>query len=108
MEEKAEHAFSTAQDTGQNAICTGAKYTRENQIPIILGAALVGAVLGAFLAPKRPKRPDAVQIVGDWLEKTLEQFSEQWPKAKRQARSIQDELAAQARGAGKKLHFWCR
>jgi hypothetical protein len=107
-EEKDEHAFSTAQDTGQNAICTGARYARENQIPVILGAVLVGAVLGAFLASKRREKPDPVQTVRDWLEKTLEQFSEQWPNAKQQARSIQDELATQARGVGKKLHFWCR
>jgi ElaB/YqjD/DUF883 family membrane-anchored ribosome-binding protein len=107
-EEKAEQAFSTAQDTAQNAISTGARYARENQIPVILGAAFVGAVLGAFLASKRRKKADPLQTVRDWLENTLEEFSEQWPKAKKQARSIQDELAAQARGTSKKLHFWCR
>jgi hypothetical protein len=108
-EEKAEHAFSTAQDTAhtaQNAICTGARYARENQIPVVLGAVLVGAVLGAFLASKRRKKADPVQTVREWLEKA--QFSEQWPKAKKQARSIQDEFAAQARGASKKLHLSCR
>jgi hypothetical protein len=107
-EEKSEQAFSTPQDTAQNAICTGARYARENQIPVILGAALVGAVFGAILASKRRKKADPLQTVRDWLENTLEEFSEQWPKAKKQARSIQDELAAQARGASKKLHFWCR
>ena len=107
-EKKAEQAFSMAQDTAQNAICTGTRYARENQIPVILGAAFVGAVLGAFLASKRRKKADPVQTVRDWLENTLEEFSEQWPKGKKQARSIQDELAAQARDASKKLHFWCR
>ncbi|HEY5812879.1 MAG TPA: YtxH domain-containing protein [Terrimicrobiaceae bacterium] len=107
-EEKADHAFSTPQDTAQNAIDTGARYARENHIAAILGAALLGAVLGAFLASKRRKKADPVQTVRDWLENTLEELSEQWPKAKKQARSIQDELAAQARGASKKLHFWSR
>jgi hypothetical protein len=106
-EENAERP-STPEDTAQNAILTGARYARENHIPVILGAALVGAVLGAFLASKRHKKADPVQTVRDWLENTLEEFSEQWPKARKQARSIQDELAAQARGASKKLHFWCR
>ena len=94
-ETELEHPFSTAQGTAENAVCTGTRYryARENQIPIILGAVLVGAVLGACLAPKRHKKPDAVQIVRDWLEKTLEQISEQWPKTKKQARSIQDKLA---------------
>jgi hypothetical protein len=96
-EKEPEHTFSTVHGTAQNAACTGTRYARENQIPIILGAVLVGAVLGACLAPKRHKKPDAVQIVRDWLEKTLEQISEQWPKAKKQTRSIQDELARRLR-----------
>ena len=71
-------------------------------------AVLVGAVLGAFLASKRRKEPDAVQTVRDWLEKALEEFSKQWPKAKKQARAIQDDLVAQAQGVSKKLHFSSR
>ena len=106
--EKAQQAFSTAQDTAQDALYTGRKYVRENKIAVILGAVLVGAALGAFLVSKRRKEPDAVQTVRDWLENTLEEFSKQWPKAKKQARSIQDDLAAQARGVSKKLHFWSR
>ena len=54
------------------------------------------------------KEPDAVQAVRDWLEKTLEEFSEQWPKAKKQARAIQDDLVAEAQGVSKKLHFRSR
>ena len=80
----------------------------ENKIPIILGAILVGAALGALLASKRRKEPDAVQTVRDWLEKTQKEFSKQWPKAKKQARAIQDDLTAQAQGVSKKLHFWSR
>ena len=79
---------------------------RENGILVILGAVLFGAALGAFFASKRRKEPDAVQAVRDWLEKTLEEFSKQWPKAKKQAPSIQDDLAAEAKSVGKKLHFW--
>ena len=81
---------------------------RENRILAILGAVLFGAALGAFFASKRRKEPDAVQAVRDWLEKTLEEFSKQWPKAKKQARSIQDDLVAQPQGVSKKLHFWSR
>ena len=106
--EKAQEAFSAAQDTAQNALYTGGKYVSENKIPVILGAVLVGAVLGALLVPKRRKEPDAVQAVRDWLEQTLEELSEQWPKAKKQARSLQDDLAAQAHSVGKKLHSWSR
>ncbi len=106
--EKAQEAYAGAQDTAQNALNTGGKYVRENTIPVILGAVLAGAVLGALLVPKRRKEPDAVQAVRDWLEKTLEELSEQWPKATKQARSLQDDLAAQAHSVGKKLHWWAR
>ena len=107
--ETVHQAFSIAQDTAQNALYTGGKYMRENRILVILGAVLFGAALGAFFASKRRKKePDAVQAVRDWLEKTLEEFSKQWPKAKKQARSIQDDLVAQAQGVSKKLHFWSR
>ncbi|MFZ0710300.1 MAG: YtxH domain-containing protein [Terrimicrobiaceae bacterium] len=108
VKEKAQQAYSTTQDTAQNALSTGGEYMRENKIPVILGAVLVGAVLGALLVPKRRKEPDAVQAVRDWMEKTLEELSEQWPKARKQARSIQDDLAAQAQSVGKKLHSWSR
>ena len=67
---------------------------RENRILAILGAVLFGAALGACFASKRRKEPDAVQAVRDWLEKTLEEFSEQWPKAEKQARALQDDLVS--------------
>ena len=78
---------------------------RENKILVILGAVLFGAVLGAFFASKRRKEPDAVQAVRDWLEKALEEFSKQWPKAKKQARAIQDDLVAQAQGVQQEAAF---
>ena len=52
--EEAQKALSTAQDT---AVRTGEKYLRENPIPIILGALLIGAVLGALLRPPLAKNP---------------------------------------------------
>jgi hypothetical protein len=67
-----------------------------------------GQLWALFLPQSGAKEPDAVQAVRDWLEKTLEEFSKQWPKAKKQARSIQDDLVAQAQGVSKKLHFWSR
>ena len=81
---------------------------RENQVSAILGAVLIGIALGVFFALKRRKKPDAVQTVRYWLEKAQEELSEQWPKAKKQARSIQEDLTTQAQGVGKKMHFWSR
>jgi hypothetical protein len=46
---------------------------------------MVGALEGKY-----PER----KAVRDWLEKTLEEFSEQWPKAEKQARALQDDLVS--------------
>ena len=106
--EEAQKALSTAQDTAQDAVRTGEKYLRENPIPVILGALLIGAVLGALLRPPPRKEPDAAQAVRDWVEKTLEELAAKWPKAKEQARSIQDDLVDQAQDLRKKVRFWSR
>ena len=103
--EEAQKALSIAQDT---AVRTGEKYLRENPIPVVLGALLIGAVLGALLSPPPRKEPDAVQAVRDWVEKTLEELAAKWPKAKAQARSIQDDLLDQAQDLRKKVSFWSR
>jgi len=106
--EEAQKALSTAQDTAQDAVRTGQNYLRENPIPIILGALLIGAVLGALLRPPPRKEPDAAQAVRDWVEKTLEELAAKWPKTKAQARSIQDDLLDQAQDLRKKVSFWSR
>jgi ElaB/YqjD/DUF883 family membrane-anchored ribosome-binding protein len=103
--EEAQKALSTAQDT---AVRTGQNYLRENPIPIILGALLIGAVLGALLRPPPRREPDAAQAVRDWVEKTLEELAAKWPKAKAQARSMQDDLLDQAQDLRKKVSFWSR
>ena len=95
--EEAQKALSTAQDTTQDAVRTGEKYLRENPIPVILGALLIGAVLGALLRPPPRKEPDAVQAVRDWVEKTLEELAAKWPKAKVPARSVQDDFLTRLR-----------
>ena len=106
--EGAEKALSTAQDTAQDAVRTGEKYLRENPIPVILGALLIGVAVGALLRPAPRKEPDTVEAVRDWLEKTLDELSAKWPKAKKQALSIQDDLLGQAQDLRKKLSFWSR
>lgn len=104
--DEAQKAFPTAQDTAQDAVRTGEKYLRDNPIPVILGVLLIGAALGALLRPPPRKEPDPVEAVRDWLEKTLADVSAKWPKAKKQARAIQDDLLGQAQDVRKKLSFW--
>ena len=79
--EESEQTFTLARDTAQNAPCAG-KYLRDNAIPILV-ALVIGAALGALLISRQRKEPDVVQTVRDWLEKTLEEFSKQWPRVKK-------------------------
>jgi hypothetical protein len=110
--EQAQKTISSAQDTAQDVVSTGERYLRENPIAVLIGVLLIGAVLGALLRPPPRKEPDAVQIVRDWLEKTLEELTAKWPKVKEQARAIQGDLLEQAQDIGKQLsrkkrRFWC-
>ena len=102
--EDAQHAV---RDMAEDAVESGEKYLRANPIPVILGALVLGVALGALLSPRRRKEPDPVHAVRDWLEKTLEDFSKQWPKVKKQAYSIQEDLVSEAENLGKKLHSLC-
>ena len=79
--EESEQTFTLARDTAQNAPCAG-KYLRDNAIPILV-ALVIGVALGALLISRQRKEPDVVQTVRDWLEKTLEEFSKQWPRVKK-------------------------
>jgi hypothetical protein len=62
----------------------------------IFGAFLLGLILVALLAPKRRKEPEPARAVREWVENVMEEIPKQWPKAKKQVRSIQEDLAVQA------------
>jgi uncharacterized protein YjbJ (UPF0337 family) len=102
-----DEAQHTVRDMAEDAVESGEKYLRANPIPVILGALVLGGALGALLIPRRRKEPDPVQAVREWLEKTLEDFSKQWPKVRKQAHSIQDDFVSEARNLSRKLHSLC-
>ena len=102
VKDEAQKALDNAQDT----VRTGERYLRENPIPVLLGVLLIGAALGALLRPAPRKEPDPVEAIRDWLEKALADLSAKWPKAKKQARAIQDDLLGQAQEVRKKLNLW--
>jgi uncharacterized protein YjbJ (UPF0337 family) len=105
--EEIQRGFAVVRNTAEDAAQSGERYLPANPIPVILGALVVGALLGALLTPRR-KQPDAAQAVRDWLEQTLEDLSKRWPKVKKQAQSLQDDLVGEAQNLGRKLHLWCR
>ena len=90
-------------DKAEEALDTGKQYVRENSLAVIVGALLLGVIVGVLLAPRPRKQPDAVQTVRDWLEGTLDDFGKRWPQAKKQAQAIQEDIVDQAQTLGKKL-----
>jgi uncharacterized protein YjbJ (UPF0337 family) len=105
--EEVQQGFTVVRDMAEDAVQSGERYMRANPLPVVLGALLLGAALGALLTPRR-KQPDPVQAVREWLEKTLEDFSKQWPKVKKQAYALQDDLVGEAKNLRKKVRLWYR
>ena len=99
-DERTQKAFEIVQNKGE-------KYLRENPIPLILLAAVVGAILGALIRPARRKDPDTVQAVREWFEKAVHDFIAKVPAAKKQVRQLQEDVFDQAEGLKKKLRFRC-
>lgn len=104
-DEQAREAFADVQDSTEEVLRAGGKYVRENPIPIILLALVAGAILGALLRPAPRKEPDPAQAVREWFEKALQEFIAKLPAAKKQVRSIQDDVVDRAESLRKKLHF---
>jgi ElaB/YqjD/DUF883 family membrane-anchored ribosome-binding protein len=104
-DEQAREAFADVQESTEEALRVGGKYVRENPIPIILLALVAGAILGALLRPAPRKEPDPAQAVREWFEKALQEFIAKLPAAKKQVRSIQDDVIDRAETLRKKLHF---
>ena len=87
---------------------TGTQYVRENPVPTIVGAFLLGGALGALLAGCSCSRrePEPVHGAREWLESTLHEIANRIPKAKKQACNFQDTVVDQAQEIGKKFRFW--
>ena len=67
-------------DKAQQAWKTGQQYARENPIPLVLLALVLGALLGALLNRRERKQKDAAQVAKEWLQAAYEQLAEKLPQ----------------------------
>lgn len=103
-QDKLQNAVGVAQDKAKAALQSGTEYAKANPVPVLVGALLVGAALGALLsAPRARKEPDAVQSVRDWLESSLDEISSRIPQVKKQACGIQQDLVDHVSALRKKF-----
>jgi hypothetical protein len=101
-------------DKAQEAWKSGQQYARENPLPLILMALVLGALLGAFLSRRERKQKDAVQAAKEWLEAAYQQLAEKLPQLaeklpqpkKATASWCQAAFLDQAQQVGKKLKWW--
>jgi hypothetical protein len=101
-------------DKAPEARRTGQRYARENPLPLIMLALVLGALIGAFLSRRERKQKDAVQAAKEWLEtaygqlaEKLPQLAEKLPQPKKASKSwCQAAFLDQAQQVGTKLKWW--
>lgn len=87
---------------------------RENSVPLILLALVVGALLGAFLSRRKKKQKDAVEAAREWLEAAYAQLAQKLPQLaekpahakKPSAPWCQAAFLDQAQQVAKRLKWW--
>jgi len=103
---RAQEFGNRAQERAQDALQVSKQYVKENPVPIIVGALLVGAVLGVLISQRdrdERKAKDTVQAARDLVETAYGELLEKLPKLKKQYSDTQDHLLEQAQDLGKKI-----
>ncbi len=77
---------------------------RENPIPSVVGALVVGLAIG-LLINTRSKEEEAAHTFKEWLEDTYEGIANRIPDARKHLPS-EREIKRQACALGNKLRFW--
>lgn len=102
---RAQELGARAQERAQVAYEASRDYVRENPLPVILGAFVVGAALGALLARDRREK-DASELARDLLDTVYSDLSDKIPKLRKQAVATKDNLIDQVQDLGQKLRWW--
>ena len=103
---RAQEFTHRAQERAQDAFQVSRQYVKENPVPIIVGALLVGAVLGVLLSQRDRKEKDTVQAARDLVETAYSELLEKLPKLKKHYSDTQSHLLEQAQDLGSKLKWW--
>ena len=98
----------TAQDKACGVLKCGTDYVRENPIPIVIGALVMGAAIGSLLIRReRQEETDKLRSALQWIEDTYSQFADKIPQPKKRFFAYsQPSILEQAQDMGKKLKWW--
>jgi len=96
----------TAQSKAQDALVASKTYVRENPVPVIVGALLLGAGIGYLLSQREKEEKDTAQAARDLLEIAYNEVAEKIPSLKKRYAEGQANLIDQAQSLGSKLKWW--
>lgn len=106
-QEKLQNAAQVAQTKAQDALELGKNYVRENPLPVILGAFVLGTILGIAVSQREPRPRETREKVRDLADDIVAQISDRLPDFKKLGSSyLNSPLVEQAQEVGKKLKWW--
>jgi uncharacterized protein YjbJ (UPF0337 family) len=106
--ERIQWRLTAVRSAAQDAMRTGRRSLGESTIPLILAALLLGGFLSVLLIYRRRREPTTGEMIREWLERKFEDLAKEWPRARKVASSLQDDLIRQSRNLGRRMHFGCR
>lgn len=104
--ESVENFSQIARDKSCNALASGTKFVRENPVPVVLGALLVGTLLGLLLAPRERRPREASKIAREFIDTVYDEIAEKIPTLKKQYTTTKANLVEHAQDLGSKLKWW--
>ena len=97
----------TAQDQACGLLKTGTDFVKENPLPVVFGALLVGVALGSLVGRREEEELDRLQSARRWIEDAYSNLADRIPQPKKSFFSCaQPGLFEQAQDFGKKLKWW--
>lgn len=97
----------TAQDQTCSLLKTGTDFVKENPLPVVFGALLVGVAVGSLVGRKEQEETDRLHSAIQWIEDRYSQLADKIPQAKKSFfTSAPPSFFEQAQDFGKKLKWW--
>lgn len=104
---KLENAAQAAQAKAQDAWKVSQEYVKSNPFPVILGAFILGTILGIAVSQRESRPKETSEKVRDLADDIVAQITDRLPDFKKlRGAYLNSPLVEQAQEVGKKLKWW--